>query len=288
VRRKLLKSAIRIAAVFAAAYLAVAALVWWQQDRLLYFPSRSYREMPERSGLRHEDAWMTDADGVKIHGWFIPAGTGRGLQEVPREPRATILYFHGNGDNVSTVLFRIGKLHDAGFASLIVDYRGYGESEGKPSENGLYLDADAAWAWLTNTRGIDPGHVVIWGHSLGGGVATEAAVAHHPAALVLESAFTSVPDVGAKVYPWLPVHLLARNVFGNLARVPALTCPVWIGHSRIDEVIPFSHGEALFAAAHAPKTFFELAGGHNEGFDATPGAEDSLDAFLAGNAGISR
>lgn len=268
-----------VAGVFAA-YLVVVTLLWWKQDALLYFPERDYVALPERSGLRHEDVRLVTADGAHIHGWFLPAGDGRGKEERSRPARASVLYFHGNGGNVSNSLFFLGELHDAGFETLAVEYHGYADSEGRPSEANLYRDADAAWEWMTKVHGVEGTRVVVWGHSLGTGVATYLAERQRPGALVLESPFTSVPDVGAAAYRWLPVHVLASSVFPNRARVARIECPVLVAHSPTDEVIPYAMGKAVFAAAREPKRFLELRGGHNDGFDATPGVWDAVDEFL--------
>lgn len=267
-------------------YFGVVALVWWKQDSLLYFPERDYIAKPERVGLRYEDVWLRVGDGVRVHGWLIPAGEGRGNSEVPRTARASVLYFHGNGGNISNVAFFLAELHDVGFETLAIDYEGYGESEGIPSERHLYRDADAAWDWLAKTHGVPAARVIVWGHSLGGGVAAECGERHSPGAVVLESTFTNVPDVGAGVYWWLPVHLLASSVFPNRERVAKFRSPVLVAHGRQDEVIPYAHGRELFDAAHDPKRWLELRGGHNDGFDQTPGAWDVIDDFLAA-AGVT-
>jgi fermentation-respiration switch protein FrsA (DUF1100 family) len=155
--------------------------------------------------------------------------------------------------------------HDLGFASLIIDYRGYGRSSGKASEEGSYLDADTAWRHATEVLGYPAARIVLFGESLGGAVATQLAVARKPGALVLASSFTSVPDLGAEIYPWLPIRLLARIRYDSRERLAAVSSPVLVIHSRQDDIIPFVHGERLFAAARDPKQFLEIAGSHNEG-----------------------
>jgi fermentation-respiration switch protein FrsA (DUF1100 family) len=153
-----------------------------------------------------------------------------------------------------------------GYATLIIDYRGYGKSSGTPGEEGTYRDGEAAWLHLMETRKLRPQDVVLFGESLGGGIATWLALQQPARALVLASTFTSVPDLGAQVYPWLPVRLLARIDYANLERIRQITVPVLIAHSRNDDIIPFSHGQALFEAAHEPKQLLEMRGGHNDGF----------------------
>jgi fermentation-respiration switch protein FrsA (DUF1100 family) len=149
---------------------------------------------------------------------------------------------------------------------LIFDYRGYGKSEGRPSETGTYRDADAAWRYLLDVRGIPAGGVVIFGRSLGAAVAADLASRTRPAAVILESAFTSVPDMAAGIYPWLPVRLLSRYRYDNLGKVARIDRPLLLVHSRQDEIIPFAHGARLFEQAHGPKQFLEIQGGHNDAF----------------------
>ena len=156
--------------------------------------------------------------------------------------------------------------HDLGYASLILDYRGYGRSSGKPSEEGTYLDAAAAWRHATGALGYPAQRIVAFGESLGGAVAAQLASSQRPAALVLASTFTSVPDLGAEIYPWLPVRALARIRYDTRERLATIAAPVLVIHSRGDDIIPFAHGERLFAAARSPKQFLEIAGGHNDGF----------------------
>lgn len=171
--------------------------------------------------------------------------------------------------------------HDLGLSTLIIDYRGYGRSSGEPSEEGTYLDAAAAWRHATQMLGFTAGRIVLFGESLGGGVAAQLAAENRPAALILASTFTSVPDMGADLYPLLPIRLLARIRYHTLARLPQIACPVLVIHSRNDDIIPFAHGRRLFETARQPKQFLEIEGGHNEGF--VFGHEHwvkQLDAFL--------
>lgn len=249
---------VNILTAAAIAYGAVLLLVFLFQPRLIYFPQveRELATTPRAAGLDFEDVALHTADGVKLHGWWVPA----------RNARGTVLLMHGNAGNISHRLGYLTMFSRLGYSVLLFDYRGYGKSGGSPEEEGTYRDAEAAWQHLTEARKLNPQEIVILGESLGGGVATWLAFKYPPRALVLASTFTSVPDLGAQVYPWLPVRLLARIVYDNLARIREVKVPVLIAHSRGDDIIPFTHGQALFAAAHEPKQFLELAGGHNEGF----------------------
>jgi uncharacterized protein len=171
--------------------------------------------------------------------------------------------------------------HDLGLATLIIDYRGYGRSGGTPSEQGTYLDAAAAWQHATQVLGFTADRIVLFGESLGGGVAAQLATTTRPGALVLASSFTSVPDMGAELYPLLPIRLLARIRYDTLAHLPQITCPVLVIHSRNDDIIPFAHGRRLFEGARQPKHFLEIEGGHNDGFVfARENWVQQLDAFL--------
>ena len=240
------------------AYAVILLLVFIFQPRLVYFPQveRELATTPRAAGLDYEDVSLHPADGIKLHGWWVPA----------REARATVLMMHGNAGNISHRLGYLTMFNRLGYSVLLFDYRGYGKSGGNPDEVGTYRDAEAAWQHLTEARKLAARDIVIVGESLGGGIATWLAVKYPPRAIVLASTFTSVPALGAQIYPWLPVRLLARVNYDNLARIGKIDVPVLVAHSRDDDVIPFSHGEALFAAAREPKQFLTLAGGHNAGF----------------------
>jgi fermentation-respiration switch protein FrsA (DUF1100 family) len=257
----------------AAAYAGICALVFLFQTRLVYYPSvgRELLLTPKTAGLEYEDVRLAAADGVRLHGWFIPVTA----------PRGVVLLFHGNAGNISHRLGWLLMFYRLGYSTLIIDYRGYGASEGTPSEQGTYLDAEAAWNHLTGQRGFGERDIVLAGESLGGAVAAWLAARHAPRALVLASAFTSVPDLGAKVYPWLPVRLLARIAYDTRSYLARVRCPVLVAHSRDDEIVPFEQGQTLWRSAPEPKQFIELAGGHNDGFIYTRQQwVDELAAFL--------
>jgi len=242
----------------AVAYALMILFVFLYQPRLVYFPQveRELTATPRAAGLDYEDVTLTTADNVKLHGWWVPS----------RNARGTILLMHGNAGNISHRLGYLTMFNRLGYSVLLFDYRGYGKSGGHPDEEGTYRDAEAAWLHLAATRNVAPRDIVMVAESLGGGVATWLALKYPPRALVLASTFRSVPDLGAQIYPWLPVRLLARITYDNLARIARVDAPVLIAHSCDDDVIPFAHGEALFAAAREPKQMLVLAGGHNDGF----------------------
>jgi len=254
---------------------ALLALVFFFQPRFVYFPTRAIVMTPADIGLPYETVRFQAADGVELSGWFVPAEGSRGV----------VLFCHGNAGNISHRLDTLEILHRLGFSTLIFDYRGYGQSEGKPTEQGTYLDAEAAHRYLVQQRAVDPGEIIFFGRSLGGAIVAWLAQEHTPQALIMESTFTSVPDLAAHLYPYLPVRYLSRfryNTVDNLSRV---SCPVLIVHSRDDEMIPFSHGRRLFEGASEPKKFLEIRGSHNEGFMISADwYEEGLASFL--RAGI--
>ncbi|MCB9077424.1 MAG: alpha/beta hydrolase [Anaerolineaceae bacterium] len=245
-----------MAGIAATSYISLTFLLYLFQTRLIFLPTTAMMATPASIGLPYEEVHFTAADGVKLAGWFAPAA----------EAEFTILFFHGNAGNISHRLDTVNLYHRLGFNVFIIDYRGYGQSEGRPSEAGSYLDAEAAWQHLVEDRQMRPEQIIIVGRSLGGGIASWLAQHHRAGALVLESTFTSIPDMAARQYPFLPVRPLARVRYNTLARVSTLTMPILIVHSPHDEVIPYDHGRQLFEAAPEPKQFLKTAGGHNDGF----------------------
>lgn len=242
-------------------YLGLTVLIYFRQSSLVFLPEidRGFRASPANIGLAFTPLKLPTTDGETLDGWFVPAATSRGA-------RGLVIFFHGNAGNMTHRLDYLRMFHDMGLATLILDYRGYGRSSGTASEDGTYLDAEAAWRHATQALEFSPGRIVLFGESLGGGVATQLAAGNRPGALILVSTFTSVPDMGADLYPLLPIRLLARIRYDSLARLAQISCPVLVIHSRDDDIIPFVHGQRLFEAARQPKQFIELAGGHNEGF----------------------
>lgn len=240
-----------------ALYVAVVALVAVGQSRLVYLPDlqRELAATPAQAGLAFEAVTLRTADGQSLAAWWVPHPSARGA----------VIVFNGNAGNRSHRLGYARAFHTLGYATLLFDYRGYDGNGGRPSEPGTALDAEAAWRHLTLERSLPPARVVLLGESLGAAVAVELATRVQPAALVLVSAFTSVPDLGAEIYPLLPVRWLARIRYPSLERLPAVRSPVLVAHSPEDEIVPYAHGRRLYAAAPDPKAFLELAGGHNEG-----------------------
>jgi fermentation-respiration switch protein FrsA (DUF1100 family) len=262
-------------AVGLAIYLALALFLFLYQSRLLYFPnipSRAVFATPDRAGLAYESVEIVTEDGVRLDGWYLPAD---------REARGVLLFFHGNAGNISHRLDSLKIFFDLGLDVLIFDYRGYGRSEGKVSEQGTYLDAEAAWRYLTDGLRVPADKIVLFGRSLGAAIAAQLATKYDPRALIMESSFTSAPDLAGQYYRIFPVHWLARFRYAAKEYLGSVQCPVMIVHSLDDEIIPIQHGRALFAAANEPKGFLEIRGGHNEGFLASGRTYvDGLDQFL--------
>jgi fermentation-respiration switch protein FrsA (DUF1100 family) len=239
-------------------YAILLAFVFWFQSRLVYFPNmgRELAGTPRDAGLEYDEVWLDTSDGERLHAWYVPAPQARGV----------VLVFHGNAGNISHRIDYAIMLQRLGYSTFIPEYRGYGRSSGVPSEQGTYRDAEAAWRHLTETRGFAPQHIALLGESLGAAVAAWLATEREPGALVLASAFTSVPDLGAEVYPFLPVRLLSRYRYDARAALARVRAPVLVAHSPQDEIVPYRHGRALFEAAREPKAFLEMRGGHNDGF----------------------
>ncbi len=260
-------------------YALLVLFVFVSQSRMIFYPeipSRKIMMTPEQIGLVYEPVQLVTDDGVKLDAWFLPREHARGV----------LLFFHGNAGNISHRLDSLQLFHDLGLAVLIFDYRGYGRSEGRISEQGTYRDAEAAWRYLTEQRNIPARDIILFGRSLGAAVATQLATRHTPGALMIESAFTSVPDMAADIYPFLPVRWLARFQYATGEYLASVSCPVLVVHSRDDEIIPFKHGERLFELAKEPKQWLPIRGGHNDGFIVSGrNYVDGLDGFLTAHLG---
>lgn len=247
-----------VLAAGATAYVAICALMYVFQERLLFLPNVPGRELPATpaaAGLRFEELELATADGERLHGWWVPAPGAR----------HTVLHFHGNAGNIGHRLEHLQLLHGLGLNVLLFDYRGYGRSTGTAHEAGLYLDAEAVWQHALG-RGLAPDALVLHGQSMGGAVAAWLAARRPPAALVVESAFTSVPELAGDLYPWLPGRRMTYLRLDTRAELARSQCPVLVVHSRDDEIIPFSHAEALQAAGGGRAALVALRGSHNDGF----------------------
>ena len=263
----------KVALILVLAYAALAGCVFIAQGSLLYYPQMG-REMattPAAHGLTYEDVSIRTEDGETLNAWWLPVARARGA----------VVLFHGNAGNISHRIDYARMFGNLGYSTLLVDYRGYGKSTGKPTEEGTYRDALASWNWLGATHALGAGDIVIFGESLGGPVACWLAARHTPRALIIASSFTSVPDLGAELYRFLPVRLLSRFKYDTRECLAGVRAPVLIAHSREDDIVPYAHGERLYAAANEPKQFLVLRGGHNDGFVfARPEWAAAVGAFL--------
>ncbi|HBO45669.1 MAG TPA: alpha/beta hydrolase [Planctomycetaceae bacterium] len=237
-------------------FVAVVITLMWLEESLIFFPSPYPEGDWEPWGLVLEDAHFQAADGTKLHGWYVPHD----------KPRAVVLFCHGNAGNITHRAGMLESMHDrVGASVMIFDYRGYGRSEGKPKEKGVLADARAARAWLAEREGIDEREIVVMGRSLGGAVAVDLAAADGARALVLEGTFTSIPDMAAHIYPWLPVRPLIRNRFDSLTKIRRYRGPLLQSHGDTDTIVPIASGRKLFDAANEPKEFVTLRGvDHND------------------------
>ena len=254
-----MRTLVSILTIAISIYVLLALMLYLFQGRMVYLsnlPDRALGASPSDIGLDYEDVSLTTSDNEHIHGWYVPATNSRGI----------LLFFHGNAGNISHRLDSIEIFHELDLDILIIDYRGYGQSTGKATEQGTYLDAQAAWDYLINSRRIPADQIIVFGRSLGGAVGAWLGVQHTPAAVIIESSFSSGVDMARRLYPFLPVRLITRLQYPVAHYAAQLNCPVLVVHSRHDEIIPFTMGQAIYAAVKQQKKFLELRGDHNNGF----------------------
>lgn len=241
-------------------FLVFVLMMMLLEKSLIFFPTSDGDWQP--AGLAFEDAWFEADDGTKLHGWLLEHD----------QPRAHLLFMHGNAGNLTHRAHVVERLRQELNATVMIfDYRGYGRSEGSPDEAGILADARAARAWLADRAGIEQQDVVLMGRSLGGGVAVDLAANDGCRALILENTFTSLPDVAAHHYPFLPVRTLMRTRLDSLRKIATYDGPLIQSHGTSDEVIPFELGRRLFEAAPGKvKRFIPLQGlQHNDGHPAS-------------------
>ena len=243
------------------------------EEKFIYFPSKypqGMGELPEiaseegRIVPRIKEAWFKARDGVKLNGWICDPHRKESGSHLPIATEMVLLFFHGNGGCIADRYDLILGLVTLPVRVFIIDYRGYGKSEGRPTERGLYLDGEAAWAYLVNEQGISTKRIVLLGKSLGGAVAIELATHVEVAGLIVQSSFTSIPDMAKCMIPFLP-RFLIRTKMDSIKKIPRVHCPKLFVHSPSDETVPFEFGRRLFRAASEPKRFYEVPGApHNE------------------------
>jgi pimeloyl-ACP methyl ester carboxylesterase len=260
-------------------YAALCGFLWFDQEHFIFFPSTDQSVLtPSAFRIPFEDVWIPvpSSPEEKLHGWWIPnPGT-----------RRLLLYLHGNGGNISANLEHAVRMRNLGTSVLIMDYRGYGRSNGRfPSESRVYEDAETAWQYLVRERNVSPSDIVIYGHSLGGAIAIELA-SHHPeaAGLITESTFTSIIDMARneRAYSWLPVGLLVRQNFASIAKVPLIRMPILFIHGTGDEIAPYRMSEQLYNAAPGVKKLILIEGAGHEDCAITGGEkyDSAVRSFL--------
>jgi len=253
-------------------YLLLVSFVYIRQGSMVYYPTKEIEGTPADIGLKYEEITLRTKDSVSLSAWYVPVKDARGV----------VLFCHGNAGNISHRLDSIRIFHDLGLSVLIFDYRGYGRSEGSPTEEGTYLDAESAWEYLVSVKGVRTEKIILFGRSLGSAVAADLALRRKAAGIIIESGFKSIPALGAKFFPYLPVRLISRFQYSTIDKVSMINIPKLFIHSPQDEMIPYEHGVALFEKAKEPKEFLQITGGHNEGF-LTSGSiyTDGLNRFIS-------
>jgi pimeloyl-ACP methyl ester carboxylesterase len=264
----------------AASYGAVLGWFRLNEDRLLFGNQRGTpAPAPAILNLDSRDVSLPSLDGTSLRARLIPPPA-----TVPPDAAAWILYLHGATASVGASGYNKAwaKFRRMGFGVLAVDYRGFGDSAGEPSEAGLYLDSGGAYTHLTETLHVPPARVIIYGYSLGSAVAIDLASRVPAAGLIVEGALTSVPDRGAELYPYLPIAWLARNRFASIDKIARVTMPKLFLHARLDAIIPLEHGRRLFERAQPPKTFQEVAGTHTTAYAVDPAFMAAVVRFVDG------
>jgi pimeloyl-ACP methyl ester carboxylesterase len=248
-------------------------LLRWFEHSQVYHPDRVMSATGAELGRPFEDVNFKASDGTKLNGWFFPSN--------PRSSRAhlAVMLCHGNAGNISSRLEMCAALLETGVNVFAFDYRGYGRSEGRPTEEGTYLDAQAAHQWLQQ-KGFRSQDIIVFGESLGGGIASELALREPLGGLVLQSTFSCMTDIGSELFPWLPVRWMSTIKYETCGKLPRLKIPVLVMHSRGDELVRFHHSEKNFAAANEPKLFWELKGDHNSPLTDRHGFIAGMEKFL--------
>ena len=242
--------------------LFIMILLKFIEKGLIFHPDKGNDSItPDAYGIEYDDVTFRTEDGLNLHGWFVP-----GKKSSPDEDLHTLLWFHGNAGNINHRLGNIKMLHERVPVNVfIIDYRQYGRSEGKISEKGTYIDARAALAHLHSRKEINQEKIIFFGRSLGSAVAVELALKEKCRALILETPFTSILEMGKKLYPFLPVSLLLKTKYDSLSKIRNIKVPILIMHGDKDDLVPFEHGKRLYDMANEPKEFYTIPGaGHND------------------------
>jgi len=241
-------------------YLIIAVIIFvvfirYLESKSVFYPTRTFFATPQELGLPFEDVYIQTQDSVKVHGWLIKAPSAK----------STLIFFHGNAGNIGDRLEKISFLHRMGLNVLIIDYRGYGKSEGRPTEQGIYNDATAAYDYLLGRNDLTGQHIIGYGVSLGGAVAVDLAVKRTLSCLMIESTFSSAEDIAKRIYPFIPSFLI-KTKLDSIGKIKNIIIPKLFIHSVEDEIVPFDLGKKLYDIAPGPKEFIRIIGGHNDGF----------------------
>ena len=235
-------------------YLCICLYLYFFQNRFLFYPTPDIAVSPDQAGLVFFDQFLELPDGEKVHSWYLPGDSSQ----------PTVLFLHGNGGNIGHRIEHLQFLHSLGVSTLIIDYRGYGHSSGRPSEPNMYADAELAYNWLIDEKKVPAQKLFLFGESIGGAVAIDLASRKKVAGLTVESSFTSLRDIAHHSFPLVPTGLLLRSDFNSTAKLPLVSAPILITHSPDDDIIPFAFGQRLYESAKPPKKFVRLFGGHND------------------------
>ena len=253
-----MKRLMPIAIVVLVLLLAIKLAALYLERKMVFFPPKDYLLYPQQLGLNYREANIKTADGETLWAWHFPSDSAR----------YTVLFFHGNAENISFRLDFADRLLALGLSVLLVDYRGYGKSTGKPSEKGIYEDALAGYQFLTDSLSIRPENIILWGSSIGAAAALDLATKVEVSGLILEGCFTSAREMSKEIFPYFPFHWFASFKFDNLGKIPKVKAPVLIIHARQDEIVPWQMGRALYDKANPPKYFYTVEGaGHNDTYD---------------------
>lgn len=250
---------ISLLATIAGGYLLLLLFMYLFQSKLIFLPSSDLVITPQRAGLQAEDVWIETDDEEQLHGWYFPSDS----------TEYVVVLSHGNAGNISNRIDIAKFLQEAGFSALIYDYRGYGQSSGTPSEEGLYRDIEAVVQYLKTEKGYSENQMIMYGRSMGGAVASYATTKFNVGGLVLDSAFKNLKTMVSDLYPFVPAFLASYEFPAEQYLQQLSGIPVMIMHSPNDSIVDISHGKSLYGVAKEPKTFVELRGGHNDNFHAS-------------------
>lgn len=260
-------------------YIITVLFIYFRQSAYMYEPDRDVHATPREINIDYDDVRIKTDDGEVIAGWYIPAFEPGKISDDPLAG-STALICHGNAGNLSDRLDMIMIFHKLNMDVFIFDYRGYGNSTGKPSESGTYTDALAAWNYLIGAKGLESESILVYGRSLGGAVATWLAAEVKASALVLEATFTSAVDMAKERFPIFPAEKFCRYKYPSIKVLENIRCPVVVAHCKEDRVIPYKYGRRLFEVANKPKLFIELDATHASGLEVDVGYQRALRKFL--------